>query len=134
MQKMPKRSVLSVTPWFNSYYRSSLEYVPTDGIICVMIEHPEPYKRETRLRSILSVVMGVITALFPVELASHLDRDLSLTAMLAVYLGSAVLLSFVWRRYFDRPEEVRKRIPISSKELRRRKKEFYDWLDSQGRR
>jgi len=30
--------------------------------------------------------------------------------------------------------ELNKRIPTLSHELRRRKKEFYDWLDSQGRR
>lgn len=99
-----------------------------------MIEHPEPYKRKTRLQSILAVVMGAITALFPVEVALHLDRDFSLPAMLAIYVGSAVILSFAWRLYFDRPEKLRKRIPISSKEHRRRKKEFYDWLDSQGHR
>jgi len=30
--------------------------------------------------------------------------------------------------YGNRPAEVRKRVPISSQELRRRKKRFYDWL------
>jgi len=99
-----------------------------------MIERPEPYKRQTRLRSILSIVLGAITALFPVSVAWNLDRNLPLIAVLAVYVGSAVLVSFAWRLYFDRPEELRKRLPISSKEHRRRKKEFYDWLDSQGRR
>jgi hypothetical protein len=99
-----------------------------------MIEHPEPYKWQTRIRSILSIAMGAITALFPVSVAWSLDRNLSLIAILAVYVGSAVLLSFAWRLYFDRPEKLRKRIPISSKEYRRRKKEHYDWLDSQDRR
>ena len=99
-----------------------------------MIEKPEPYKWQTRLRSIISILMGVITALFPVAVAWGVDRNLSLTAMLAVYVGSAVVLSFAWRLYFDRPEELGKRIPISSQEHRRRKKAFYDWLDSQGRR
>jgi len=76
----------------------------------------------------------VITAVFPVAVAWGVDRNLSLAAMLAVYVGSVVVLSFAWRLSFDRPEELQKRIPISSREHRRRKKEFYDWLDSQGRR
>jgi len=97
-----------------------------------MIEKPEPYKWRTRLRFIISIVMGLITALFPVAFAWGVARNLSLTAMLAVYVGSVMVLSFAWRLYFDRPEEVEKRIPISSREHRRRKKEFYDWLDSQG--
>jgi hypothetical protein len=33
----------------------------------------------------------------------------------------------------DRPVELDKKFPIGSKELRRRKKAFFDWLDSQGR-
>ena len=105
-----------------------------DEIIAVMTEQPEPYKWRTRIRSIASVVLGATTAFFPVAVARSLDRNLSLTAMLAVYVGSVVFLSFVWRLYFDRPEDLRKQIPINSKEHRRRKKEFYDWLDSQGRR
>jgi hypothetical protein len=32
----------------------------------------------------------------------------------------------------DRPAEVKRKVPISSKELRRRTKLFYDWLASQG--
>jgi hypothetical protein len=32
----------------------------------------------------------------------------------------------------DRPAELKKKIPISSKELRRRTKLFYDWLARQG--
>jgi phosphotransferase system glucose/maltose/N-acetylglucosamine-specific IIC component len=111
-----------------------LEGAPIDGIIGVMTEQPEPYKWRTRIRSIASVVVGATTAFFPVAVAWRLDRNLSLTAMLAVYVGSAVLLSFAWRLYFDRPKELEKQIPINSKEHRHRKKEFYDWLDSQGRR
>ena len=99
-----------------------------------MIEKPEPYKWQARLRSIISIVMAVFTGLFPVAVARGIDRSLSLTAMLAVYVGSVVVLSFAWRLSFDRPEELQKRIPISSREHRRKKKEFYDWLDSQGRR
>lgn len=99
-----------------------------------MPERLEPYKWQTRLRSILSIAMGGITAVVPVRAAWALYRNLSIAAMLVMYIASAVLLSFAWRLYFDRPEELGKRIPISSKERRRMKKEFYDWLASLGRR
>lgn len=33
----------------------------------------------------------------------------------------------------ERPAELDKKIPVSSKELRTRKKRFYEWLDSQGK-
>ena len=33
----------------------------------------------------------------------------------------------------DRQAELDRKFPISSKELRRRKKELYDWLDTLGR-
>lgn len=99
-----------------------------------MAKQPEPYKWRTRIRSIASVVLGAITALFPASVASSLDRNLSLTAILIVYVGSAALLSFAWRLYFDQPEELERKIPINSREYRRRKKEFYDWLGSKARR
>ena len=97
-------------------------------------ERPEPYKWRTGIRSIASVVLGTVTALFPTAIAYRLDRNLSLAATLVVYIASAVLLSVAWRVYFDRPEELDTQIPISSKEHRHRKKDFYDWLDTQGRR
>jgi hypothetical protein len=34
----------------------------------------------------------------------------------------------------DRPDELKRKFPISSKELSRRKREFYDWLALHGRR
>jgi predicted PurR-regulated permease PerM len=34
----------------------------------------------------------------------------------------------------ERPTELERKFPVSSKELRRRKKEFYDWVDSLGKR
>jgi hypothetical protein len=40
-----------------------------------------------------------------------------------------ILFSFVWRWvFFERGPELDKKIPISSKELRKRKKEFFDDL------
>lgn len=51
---------------------------------------------------------------------------LTLIALLVVFYRLGIL-------YGNRPATVRKRVPISSQELRRRRKRFYDWLASQGR-
>ena len=50
-------------------------------------------------------------------------------SLLIVFLVLWILFSFVWRWvFFERGPELKKRIPVSSKELRRRKKEYFDDL------
>ncbi|HXM21751.1 MAG TPA: hypothetical protein VN948_10855 [Terriglobales bacterium] len=60
---------------------------------------------------------------------------LHLAATLLVFIGLWIGFYFTgtWT-IIDRPAELDRKFPISSKELRRRKKEFYDWVDSLGRR
>jgi len=55
--------------------------------------------------------------------------------VLSIFIGLWIAIYFagVWVAV-DRPAELNRKFPFSSKELRRRKKEFYDWLASQGRR
>ena len=49
--------------------------------------------------------------------------------LLIILVSLCIVFSFVWRWvFFERPEELDKKIPISSKELRRQKKEFFDSL------
>jgi 4-hydroxybenzoate polyprenyltransferase len=81
-----------------------------------------------RVPSIGAWVLGIATALFPVAIAVHFHPDLPLIIILPLYGFSTLVLAFAWRVYFERPKELDKKIPISSKELRRRKKEFYDSL------
>ena len=56
-----------------------------------------------------------------------------LTAILLIVLGVGFYFAGVWAS-LDRPAELQRKMPITSKELRRRKNEFYDWLAKQGRR
>jgi hypothetical protein len=50
-------------------------------------------------------------------------------AMLLIFVGFCVVFFFVWNWvFYERPAELDKKLPISSRELRRRKKEFYDSL------
>jgi hypothetical protein len=76
-----------------------------------------------------TIYAGLITA------AVHTWTGLHTAPTLLVFAGLWIGFYFagIWAAT-DRPAELDKRFPISSKELRRRKKTFYDWLNSQGRR
>jgi hypothetical protein len=51
-------------------------------------------------------------------------------SLLIVFFLLWILFSFVWRWvFFERSAELDKKIPVSSKELRKRKKEFFDSLE-----
>ena len=55
--------------------------------------------------------------------------------VLIIFSGLCIAFYFVWNwALYERPAELARKFPITSKELRRRKKELYDWLASQGRR
>jgi len=58
-------------------------------------------------------------------------------AVLTLFIFAGLWIGFyfagIWAAA-DRPAELDKKFPTSSKELRKRKKTFYDWLASQGRR
>jgi len=63
--------------------------------------------------------------------AGGLRRGVVILVFLAMWIG--IYLAGVWAAV-DRPAELNRKLPTSSKELRRQKKSFYDWLASQGRR
>ncbi len=58
---------------------------------------------------------------------------ISLILILFIGLWAGFYLAGIWAILY-RPEELNRKFPLSGKELRRRKNEFYDWLSSQGRR
>jgi len=55
------------------------------------------------------------------------------TFVLFISLWTGFYFAGIWAST-ERRAELSKKFPISSKELRRRKRQFYDWLVSQGRR
>jgi hypothetical protein len=57
----------------------------------------------------------------------------ALMLLLFIVLWVGIYFTGIWTIFY-RPAELDKKIPISSKELRKRKKQFYDELDSMGRR
>jgi ammonia channel protein AmtB len=61
------------------------------------------------------------------------NRRISIRAEIIVFVVSWTMIYFAGLWIRERAE-LNKKIPVSSKELHRRKKRFYDWLASQGRR
>jgi hypothetical protein len=49
--------------------------------------------------------------------------------VLLIFIGFCFAFYFVWNWFlYERPAELRKKLPTSSKELRKREKEFFDSL------
>jgi len=67
--------------------------------------------------------------------AVHLWFGLHLLSTSLIFTGLWIgfCLTGMWM-VTERPAELDSKVLISSKELRRRKKRFYEWLDSQGKR
>lgn len=59
--------------------------------------------------------------------------NFALAVLIVVGLGVGFYVAGVWATT-DRRDELDRKFPISSNELRKRGKSFYDWLASQGRR
>jgi hypothetical protein len=58
-----------------------------------------------------------------------LRPNLRPSAVFFIFVGAYVASYLVWNwTFFERPAELKKKMPISSKELQRRTKEFYDNL------
>jgi len=60
------------------------------------------------------------------------ELHIALSCLVFVILWIGFYLAGLWV-IVDRPAELNRKFPISSHELRRRRKAFYDWLDSRGR-
>jgi hypothetical protein len=56
------------------------------------------------------------------------SQALGLAAFLATFVVFAVVFYSLLEWDWNRPDEIAKRVPTSTKELRRKKKEFYDNL------
>ena len=71
----------------------------------------------------------VIAETIRLWLGLHLPAAFSL--FIALWVGFYFL--GMWM-IVERPDELDRKFPVSSRELRKRKKEFYDWVDSLGPR
>jgi hypothetical protein len=61
------------------------------------------------------------------------QMHIALLLAICILLGAGFFILGLWIISY-RIDELNRKLPLSGKELRRRKNEFYDWLSSQGRR
>jgi hypothetical protein len=83
--------------------------------------------------SVLSVGTAIVTAPIAAALALIIWRKLGPTlgfgAFFLIFAILAVAFYVLWMWvFFEHPAEIAKKLPISSKELHRKKKEFFDNL------
>jgi hypothetical protein len=57
-----------------------------------------------------------------------ISQTLGLVAFFVTFAVFAVVFCSLLEWFWNRPDEIAKRVPTSSKELRRKRKEFYDNL------
>jgi hypothetical protein len=74
-----------------------------------------------------------LAAVFGALIMGGLDWHQMSRGALLLLSGAVFVALYFAGRWIAVRSELNKKLPTSSKELRRRTKEFYDWLDSQGR-
>jgi hypothetical protein len=96
------------------------------------VENRHTAQPRQKRRMLFRVGVGICSlppAIFMTLLIGRLNPSLKGSALLLIFAGACVASYFVWNwMFFERPAELNKKIPISSKELRGRTKEFYDNL------
>lgn len=85
-----------------------------------------------RFYGVVLATMHAFVVAFIVYAFGH-GMSFLIGALLFVVLWIGIYFTGLWAILY-RPKELDKRIPISSKELRKKKKQFYDELDSLRRR
>jgi hypothetical protein len=93
-----------------------------------MKEPPKTGWRD-RIRPFGLLMYAMASAVLTILAIWPLDIVVRLRSLLLTFTGLCIAYYFVWKWFFyERPAELEKKLPITSKELRRRKREFYDNL------
>ena len=74
------------------------------------------------------LAVGVALIVWKLSFWRFISSTLGLTFFAVAAIVFAVVFYSILEWYWNRPAQLAKRIPISSKELRRRTKQFYDNL------
>ena len=78
-----------------------------------------------------ALLATMYAALLGVMIHDHWPAlHVAILLLILIALWAGFFLAGIWV-FLYRPAELSRKFPIRSEELRRRKKEFYDWLDSQ---
>jgi hypothetical protein len=85
--------------------------------------------KKNRVQRIGVWFYAVASALLLMIGVPHFSTKMGLLPTTLIFSGLFIGFYFAWRWvFFERLDELDKKFPVSSKELRRRKKEFYDSL------
>jgi hypothetical protein len=84
---------------------------------------------------LFGVCLATVFAPFVSGIVYWLSGGLRFGFLVAIFVALWIGFYFagIWTAV-DRPAELDRKIPINSKELRKNRNAFYDWLASQGRR
>jgi hypothetical protein len=101
-------------------------------VIAMRVEDRHTAQPPQKRRMLFRVGVGICSlapAMFVTLLIGRLSSPLKGGALFLIFVGAYLASYSVWNWvFFERPAELNKKMPISSKELRRRTKEFYDNL------
>ena len=76
-----------------------------------------------------AVMQAMLYAVVATLIAWRFNPTLRSDALFLIFAGFSVAFYFLWIWVFvERPAELAKKLPISGKELRRKRQEFYDSL------
>src|SRR5579863_4466475 len=88
----------------------------------------QPQKRRILFRAGVGIC-SLVPAIFLTIVIGGFNPALKPGAFFLIFAGAYCAAYFVWNWiFFERTAELDKKLPITSKELRRRTKEFYDNL------
>jgi len=83
-------------------------------------------------RSVLRIgtaMQAILYAVLVTGIVWRFNPTHSYGALVLIFVGFCIAFYFLWIWVFvERPAELAKKLPISSKELRRKRQEFYDNL------
>jgi hypothetical protein len=83
----------------------------------------------SQIRPIGTAMYAIASAFLTVIAVWQFHASARVLPVLLIFVGLCVMFYFVWYWvFYERPAELEKRLPVSSKELRRRKKEFFENL------
>jgi hypothetical protein len=85
--------------------------------------------QESRVNRIAAWLYGLSSAALATLAIREFLPSLGIRPFALIFFGLWIVSVFAWRWiFFDRPRELDRKMPISSRELRKRKKEFFDRL------